>query len=278
MKKLVAWITVLVLCIGAFAGCLAEEGEIGLLTLQGIDQEELNKNLKDVIFNVLPFSGYKYFDTFNNMITALATGAIEAIETDEYVAGYLFSRMEGFTRYICDELPVYQASFSMLLRGEDTELRDRISQVLLDMREDGTLDALKTQYIDDVIAGNEPEAVTPEHFQDADTIVVAVTGDRPPMDYFSTAGESIGFNTALVAEVAKRMGVNVELFSVDAGARAVALASGAADVVFWVGTGDFNNWENADSEDQPANTILTAPYLTGSIYYVVPADSPLVKQ
>lgn len=219
MKKLVAWITVLVLCIGAFAGCLAEEGEIGLLTLQGIDQEELNKNLKDVIFNVLPFSGYKYFDTFNNMITALATGAIEAIETDEYVAGYLFSRMEGFTRYICDELPVYKASFSMLLRGEDTELRDRISQVLLDMREDGTLDALKTQYIDDVIAGNEPEAVTPEHFQDADTIVVAVTGDRPPMDYFSTAGESIGFNTALVAEVAKRMGVNVELFSVDAGAR-----------------------------------------------------------
>ncbi len=279
MKKLVALMTALVLCIGAFVGCFAEEeGEIGLLTLQGIDQEELNENLKDIIFNVLPFSGYKYFDTFNNMITALGTGTIKAIETDEYVAGFLFSRMEGFTRYICDDLPVYHASFSMLLRNEDTALRDRISQVLLDMREDGTLDALKKQYIDDVIAGNEPEAVTPEHFQDADTIKLAVTGDRPPMDYFSTSGESIGFNTALVAEVAKRMRINVELVSVDAGARAVALASGAADVVFWVGTGDFDNWENADSEDQPENTILTAPFLKGSIYYVVPADSPLVNK
>ncbi|MBQ3653440.1 MAG: hypothetical protein II954_03370 [Synergistaceae bacterium] len=35
----------------------------------------------------------------------------------------------------------------------------------------------------------EPEAVKPEHFDGAQTFKAALTVDRPPMDYFSEAGD-----------------------------------------------------------------------------------------
>ena len=166
----------------------------------------------------------------------------------------------------------------MLLREDEAELCSLISGAIQEMEKDGTLEELRNKYIGDVINGKEPAAVEPEHFGDADTIKVALTGDRPPMDYFSAEGEAIGFNTALVAEVAKRIGKNVEFISVDSGARAVALASGKADVVFWSQIGNFNDWKKADTGDQPENTIVTEPYMKSTLCYIVREDSSLVKK
>ena len=269
----------MMLCSVSLPGsCFAEEkSELGLLTPQGVSEDELNENLQDVLFNVLPFTNFKFFDTFNSLISALSSGIIEGIETDEFVANYVFSHMDGFTRYQPDEVPEYQVGYSMLLREEDTELRDRISDTISEMKKDGTVDALKERYIDDCIAGEEPEAVVPEEIEGADMLRVAVTGDRPPMDYFSDAGEPIGFNTALVSEVGRRLGMNVEFVSIDTAARALTLESGMSDVVFWMEAGDFGNWENADIEDQPAGTVVSTPFLTGAFTIVVLASSEIMK-
>lgn len=171
----------------------------------------------------------------------------------------------------------FESIIHSVLSCDSDGICDSVSGAIKTMREDGTLDALKKQYIDDVIAGEEPETVTPERFDGAQTLKVAVTGDRPPMDYFSEAGEPIGFNTALVAEVCKRLGMNVEFISIDTGARAMALTSGLSDAVFWMEAGDYGNWEMADVEDQPESTVVTMPYLTGAYTLVVPASSPLAE-
>jgi hypothetical protein len=97
------------------------------------------------------------------------------------------------------------------------------------------------------------------------------------MDYFSDAGEPIGFNTALVSEVGRRLGMNVEFVSIDTAARALALESGMSDVIFWMEAGDFGNWENADVEDQPEGTVVSTPFLTGAFTHVVLASSPIME-
>ena len=104
-----------------------------------------------------------------------------------------------------------------------------------------TVEELKQRYVEDVIGGDDPDFVAPEVFPDAVTIRVAVTGDRPPMDYVSVGGDPIGFNTALIAEIAKKLGVNVEFVNVSCAARGIALASGVCDFVFWMEIGDFEN-------------------------------------
>ena len=41
--------------------------------------------------------------------------------------------------------------------------------------------------------------------------------------------------------------------------------------------GDFENWEGADFEDQPENTVVTDPYMSVPLWWAVLKDSPVVN-
>ena len=60
----------------------------------------------------------------------------------------------------------------------------------------------------------------------------------PPIDSVAADGTPAGFNTAILAELGKRMNVNFELVQVDSLGRAAALASGQVDLVFWTNGAD----------------------------------------
>lgn len=286
MKKTVTFISALMIVLFAcLSVCVAEDaassgavqkyGDIGRLSKLNITEDELNEVLKDIMVDSI-CNRYVFYDTMNDMIMALNRGDIVALETDQNTVRYIASRND----HIVDRPPYMNPNmliFCMLLRGEDTELRDQISACITEMNEDGTVEALKQTYIEDVIAGKEPEAIEPQIFQDAKTIRVAVTGDRPPMDYISASGEPLGFNTALIAEVAKRLEMNIEMVSVTCAARGVALASGVCDIVFWMEVGDFENWEGANFEDQPENTVVTEPYMSVPLWWAVLKDSSVVN-
>ena len=286
MKKTVTFISALMIVLFAcLSVCVAEDaassgavqkyGDIGRLSKLNITEDELNEVLKDIMVDSI-CNRYVFYDTMNDMIMALNRGDIVALETDQNTVRYIASRND----HIVDRPPYMNPNmliFCMLLRGEDTELRDQISACITEMNGDGTVEALKQTYIEDVIAGKEPEAIEPQIFQDAKTIRVAVTGDRPPMDYISASGEPLGFNTALIAEVAKRLEMNIEMVSVTCAARGVALASGVCDIVFWMEVGDFENWEGANFEDQPENTVVTEPYMSVPLWWAVLKDSPVVN-
>lgn len=259
----------------ANTGAVQKYGNIGRLSKLNITEDELNEVLKDIMVNSI-CNRYVFYDTMNDMIMALNRGDIVVLETDQNTVRYIASRSDN----IVDRPPYMNPNmliFCMLLRGEDTELRDQISACIAEMNEDGSIEALKQTYIEGVIAGEDPGVIEPQVFQDAKTIRVAVTGDRPPMDYVSAGGEPMGFNTALIAEVAKRLELNVEMVNVSCAARGIALATGVCDIVFWMEVGDFENWEGADFEDQPENTVVTEPYMSVPLWWAVLKDSPVVN-
>lgn len=259
----------------ANTGAVQKYGNIGRLSKLNITEDELNEVLKDIMVDSI-CNKYVFYDTMNDMIMALNRGDIVVLETDQNTVRYIASRNDN----IVDRPPYMNPNmliFCMLLRGEDTELRDQISACIAEMNEDGSIEALKQTYIEGVIAGEDPGAIEPQVFQDAKTIRVAVTGDRPPMDYVSAGGEPMGFNTALIAEVAKRLELNVEMVNVSCAARGIALATGVCDIVFWMEVGDFENWEGADFEDQPENTVVTEPYMSVPLWWAVLKDSPVVN-
>lgn len=285
MKKwistILAFVMALSLCLPVWAEENAETGEvqkygnIGRLSKLNITEDELNDVLKDIMVNSI-CNRYVFYNTMTDMLMALYRGDIVVLETDRNTVRYIESRNEG----IVDRPPYLNPNtlmFSILLRGEDEELRAKISESIAAMKEDGTIEAMTKRYIEDVIEGEDPEAVVPEVFPDAQTIKVAVTGDRPPMDFVSAGGEPLGFNTALIAEIARRLGINIEFVTVDCGARGIALATGVCDIVFWMEIGDFENWEGADLEDQPEDTIVTEPYMSVPLWWAVLSTSPVVN-
>lgn len=283
MKKLIPQILALLLALALFPSCLAETqdipedyGSCGVLTKMNVTSNELNEFLAESLVKLSNYDKFVDYDTVTSLVMALKVGEIGLIGIDGNTAKYIASRNEHFVPCIPNDGD-FTLGFSMVFREADAELCEKFSEIIREMKNDGSMDALQKTYIDDVIAGKEPEKIVPETFEGAETIRVAVTGDRPPMDYISPDGVPMGFNTALTAEIASKLQINVELVNFDAGARAIALASGAVDVIFWSQGANFDNWSSADTEDQPEGTIVTERYLVTPNIYVVLDSSPLAN-
>jgi ABC-type amino acid transport substrate-binding protein len=142
---------------------------------------------------------------------------------------YLPEKAEGFAQELLNAL---SNGYSFMMLEENSDLRDQFNQAIAEMKEDGTLDKLIQKYITDAAQSGETEAVEFEQF-DGDPIKVAVTGALPPMDYVAEDGSFAGFNTAILAEIGKRLEKNIDLVQVDSVGRALALAQGNVDAVFW---------------------------------------------
>ena len=189
-NKLTVLVLALSLLLCSFLSVCAENpgevqkyGDIGRLSKLNITEDELNDVLKDIMVNSI-CNRYVFFNTMTDMLMALNRGDIVVLETDQNTVRYIVSRNDN----IVDRPPYLNPNnlmFSVLLREEDAELRDQISDIIAGMKADGSLEEMRQRYIEDVISGEDPDAVVPEVFPDARTIRVAVTGDRPPMDYVS---------------------------------------------------------------------------------------------
>ncbi len=199
----------------------------------------------------------KFYDSLTLMQLALNKGEIDTFTAPEAVGEYILRsnpeyKLRGF---LVLKNPVALA-FGFL--EEKKELRDRFNKVLWAMGDDGTNGILARDFITGPKAQN-PDAVEFAKFEGAETINIAVTGDMPPIDYVDAAGQPAGFNTAVIAEIGRRLKININLVNVETTARAIALQSGRADAVFWFQL--FTSYEDfKDQPDIPEGVVISTPY------------------
>lgn len=166
------------------------------------------------------------------MQMALSRSEVDEIALPEVVAEYLMKNNPEFEECCTVRTRNFMA-LAFGFRKDKAALVSEFNRAIRSMEEDFTLAELQGIYIHDA-ALTKP--VKFDHFDGAETVKVAVTGDLPPIDYVDEAGNPAGFNAALLAELGRRMNVNMELVNVEAGARTSALVSGRADAVFWYET------------------------------------------
>ena len=272
MKKIFALLMTFALIL--MAGCGGEKVsdgnkiKMGMITRLNVSEESFEGFVKQVeeTFKV-SIASHKpvYFDNLNSMLAALQAGQIDEMSTYTGVARYMIAQDPHYV-LLKDHSLEFIDSFCFALREDETELRDSLNMVIKEMQDDGTLGTLSKEYITDIKTDGEPTAIELPHFDSAPTIKVAVTGDLPPLDYISADGKPAGFTTAVLAEIGKRMLRNIELVDVDAGARAAALTSKQADVVFWaiVPVSEII----PEDSDKPAGIILTNPYYKDKVVHV----------
>ena len=295
-RKYLAALLALVIMLVSAAGCGsakenndAPQMRVGVLTAVNLTSEEFSSALQNRDFSVRLTAGqggaafeYEdslrerlegaeitavYYDTLSTMLMGLQTGDIDAFAISKTVADYLCAQNASLRNAVPvtrdgDRSNPFNVSFSLLMTEENQALCRELDQALAELTADGTLNRLRSERIYDLSpdSGNEPAAFA--QFDGADTIRIAVTGDLPPMDYMSADGTPSGFNTALLAELGRRLQKNILLVSVDSGARASALAGDAADVVFWARTvtEEGNDSDSLSGMDIPDGTIVTEPY------------------
>ena len=289
---------------------LAKEG---LLThkVRQLHEKAGNKDMLNPIFEVV------YFDTLDAALMALNARDIDCLEVYETVAQYLTHSDPGlvqvktfsedvdenaFARYVREGL--LSNDFAFMFMEDNEALRDEFNAALASITGE-EMDKLIQDNITAAINGDEIDPIQMPVIEGAQAVKVAVTGALPPMDYVAADGTPAGFNTALLAEISRRMGKNIELVVVDSVGRAAALASGAVDAVFWTRTSSKSNeignlseeerarLQEADSQEQseeeretirqarelisfadygradmPEGTIITEPYFSDIIVSV----------
>ncbi len=207
-----------------------------------------------------------YYDSLNLMQMGIESGSVDQISLYKSVAEYLIANNDKYENVPELTLKTLSDNFCFAVRKEDAALKADLDKVLDEMKADGSLEKLATEYIVNVDKGQIPPAVEIPMTDGADTIKVGVTGDLPPLDYVSADGKPAGFNTALLAEIAKRSGKNVEIVDIDSGARAAALSSKQIDVVFWV---TVPTMEKVPADlDKPEGVELSNPYFKDSVEHL----------
>ena len=288
--KLKRFAKVLVACVTAaalFTGCgesnsagndkpgnnfLGKDVQLGVLANMNANETQLG----ELYDKLVEHSGLKdadkftpkFYDNLRVMQLAVESGDVTQISLYKCVADYLVANNDKFEVVPNEAINKIQDSFCFAVRKDDTQLKADLDRVIDEMKADGSLDKLIDEYITKVSAGKvAPPSVEIPVTEGAPTIKVGVTGDLPPLDLVTADGKAAGFNTALLAEVAKRLGRNIQIVDIDTGARAAALSSKLIDVVFWaivpLGGSDFPS-----DIDKPEGLELSAPYFKDSVAHI----------
>ncbi len=203
-----------------------------------------------------------FYDSLLSMQMALRSWKVDEIVLPEAVGMYLLSNNSDYD--IQFSLNMMPSTISFGFKAGNTTLQKEFNRAIAAMKKDGTLAKLERDYITD-LGAEQPERVEFAEFKGAKTIKAAVTGDLPPIDYIAADGLPAGYNTAILAEIGKRLKKNIRLISVDAAGRSAALSSERADVVFW-----YRNTEGMKTpaklkakgfmKDTATGVILSEPY------------------
>lgn len=248
-----------VLCLIVLAACPVwaadtENLEVGFLTRLRTNPDEFYKIVKEswttrgwaILGGDHALSTAKFYDSLSEMQLAVDRNDIEEMILPDFVAEYLIKTNKKYTVSCVSKSGTMSLCFGFM--KDNQELANKWNAALRSMRADWVLMNLVQKYIKDFNAydpqynylyGNnskkerEKFAVKFEHFPGAPLIRVAVTGDLPPVDYIDANGHPAGFNEAVLAEIGKRLRVNILPVQFSSGARAAALVSGRVEVVFW---------------------------------------------
>lgn len=270
MKKFFALLTVLALILAAGCGS-DDEYKVGVIRHLNASEEALDKFYDKLEDDSHEKHRHIFFNSMTEMTEALKSGQIDEIVTYEVVGKYLVARNWDFDVAV-DKAGLSDA-FCCAFREKNVALKKEFSDAIDDIIADGTLKNLVKVYI---FADSYSEVSTKVempifHHDEYDDdyelpIKIGVTGDLPPLDFVAADGKPSGFNTALLAEISRRLKKNFVLVPIDGGARALALTSGQVDVVFWVIVPTYDDVPL--DIDKPAGIILTDPYFTDEIVHV----------
>lgn len=123
-----------------------------------------------------------------------------------------------------------------------------------------------------LVAGCQPQAAAPEEgylgtIKEKGTLVVGTSADYPPYESVDPTGNFVGFDIDLITEIAKRMGVEVEVKDMAFDALIAAVQEKKVDVVIAA-------MQSSPERDEKVD--FSMPYHYQKDAFIVGADSTLV--
>ena len=196
-------------------------------------------------------SKYASYKNIDEMLLALRSGEVDTLWACDVTADYLVSVnqdlkiFEPATESDIQKTEAARFEFGMALKDTEAsgKLKEDIDTILSDMREDGTLDKLTSDYIENAAAEDatsESSRFYPSDMRSLsgkDTLYVGISGAVSPIEMLDKDDEPYGFCVALMDEIGVRTGRKIKFVVLDNETAFTSLMSGRVDMLFCYGTG-----------------------------------------
>lgn len=167
------------------------------------------------------------FNDFSAMMEALKANRIDAMLTSQSKVAEIIEQNPDLLA-----LPPYADNSSSIgVSKTNAELGDKLDAVVKSMIADGSLDTLTEKWM----GSNEAEKVlTPVTLTGENgTLVVGVLGDDYPYSYYKD-NELVGLEVDLARTLAAKLGMNLDLKTMDFSAILPSITSGKIDLAFYL--------------------------------------------
>lgn len=158
-------------------------------------------------------------------VSALKQGKIDCVIIDEQPAKVF---VENNSDLKILEEPFENEDYAICLAKENIELKDKINAALAELKEEGTLDKIISNYIGED-AGKTPYTSPADTKRDNGTLKMATNAEFPPYEYIE-GGKVIGIDIDMAQAVADKLGMELSVDNIEFDAIITAVTAGKADI------------------------------------------------
>lgn len=193
-------------------------------------------------------------------IQALKQGKVDCVVIDQQPAQAFVEANEGLK--ILDQT-FEPEEYAICLAKDNTELRDKMNVALSELKADGTIDSIVSNYIGDDTKGQSPY-VSPEGIDRSNgTLVFATNATFEPYEYIEN-DQVVGIDIDIAQAICDKLGMELQVDNIEFDAIITAVQSGKADAGIAGMT---------VTEDRLQNVNFTDSYATSTQVIVVPDNN-----
>ena len=261
IKKLLSAVAAMGLCAAILSGCSG----IPENTVHSIDDLEGKKigvqlgTTGDIYASDVADATVERFNKGADAVQALKQGKIDAVLIDAEPAKVFVENNDDLM--ILNEA-FAEEEYAIAIKKGNSELTDKINAVLAKLQENGTLDAIKNNWIGEN-ATNSPYVFPEETLNVSEaaqgTIIMATNAEFPPYELMS-GEEVIGLDVDMMRAVCAELNMELKIDNMEFDSIIAAVDSGKADV----GVAGMTV-----TEDRLENVNFSDPYTTATQVIIV---------
>jgi ABC-type amino acid transport substrate-binding protein len=241
-KKAILFLT-FAIAMSIFSGCKSKSSKITKLedlnnkTLGTLALSNLNEDYLLDMFSTTYSTELKsvnLYDSASSLIMALDTGKIDAaLLRDFHATAYSTDSDKYSILPSSDDSKI--TGYVRMAAAKDTPAATdikKINDALAQLKDDGTFDTLKKEYIDDFSFSKNFESISMPKIDGAPTYKISISGSMIPLDYIAADGNPTGYSIALLSKVSEIAKINFELVTVGIDTQELELISSKTDYIF----------------------------------------------
>ncbi|MCR5806395.1 MAG: transporter substrate-binding domain-containing protein [Oscillospiraceae bacterium] len=227
-KKMISGFSALMMTVTMLASCSAKAPENTVHTIDDLNGKTIGVQIGttgDTLAGDIEGATVEKYNKYSDAVQALKQGKIDAVIIDSDTANVFVSKNQDvtiLTEGFADE------EYAIALNLENGALLEDINDALEDLKEDGTLKAIKDFY-DSENAGMNPYTSPADANRSKGKLVMATNAEFPPYE-FREGDKITGFDVDMMTAVCDKLGYELQIDDMAFESVIPAVQSGKADV------------------------------------------------